>query len=593
MLTRPLTRAITRAITDPAVGGGASFPESLYADGTHGEYWDNLAADAFFQDSAGATPNTSSGQSCGRFVGQRGNHWEQSTSGVRPTYIVDESGLKCVRFNGTTQFMSAASLVLTGATKATLVFGIRQKRFTGTGAIIENQSPTTVTNGGMGSYINNGTPAGAIGAGLGSSSGNYVYNNAGGASTERLLVASIVYDPSGANADARARIRVDGVEYDETQPASSGTPTAAGITVAGFYLGARTGTLLFSEIDFYCGILYGDEMTAEQLAEAEAWCAVRTNTVMTESVTVENFNDTATVTDMGTHRETSAFSFTEYTTDATVIEVDSYNTIYGTFSFYAHTSVIVNGTFSQSIAAPAAGASTGRATLPGGSKTIRLVNGLTTKPASSVLGTWPVTIKANAPLTQVAATANNRILFYGDSITVGGNSAAPAGQGFVPLVRAAYSPDSVAVEGYGYRALNSDCASAPARAAFVAKVVAYAPERIWIAIGTNDYGIAPWNAANFGTAYAALLDDLHAALPSATIFCQTPIVRTSEAANGFGNTLGDYRTQISTAVSTRTSYATLVDGTAILTTGDLADGVHPSTAGHITYANYVKTVLGI
>jgi hypothetical protein len=75
------------------------------------------------------------------------------------------------------------------------------------------------------------------------------------------------------------------------------------------------------------------------------------------------------------------------------------------------------------------------------------------------------------------------------------------------------------------------------------------------------------------------------------IYCQTPLVRSVESANGSGSTLGDYRTQIATAVSSRTAFATLVDGTAILTTADLDDGVHPTTAGHAAYAAYVGGVL--
>jgi phospholipase/lecithinase/hemolysin len=71
------------------------------------------------------------------------------------------------------------------------------------------------------------------------------------------------------------------------------------------------------------------------------------------------------------------------------------------------------------------------------------------------------------------------------------------------------------------------------------------------------------------------------------------LLRTTETANGSGSTLGNYRTQIATAVSTRTGFATLVDGTAIMTTASLVDGVHPTTAGHLLYANYVKSILGI
>lgn len=593
---RPVARsiirnAVSRAISDPGVGGGAAWsPETLFASAP-GDYWDNQAANAFFQDSAATTPVSASGDPCGRFVGQRGNHWLQATSGSRPTYMV-ESGRKFVRLNGTSQFMAAAALVLTGATKATMVLGIRQRGFSTAGVVCENAPPSAGV-GGFGAFVNNGAPSGSFGGGLGSGPSDFVFNNGAGASSERTFVATLVFDPAGASGDARVSLRMDGANVDESQMAAVGTPTGMGLIQPGFTLGARLGGTGYSQIDVYCGILVGGELTGADLANAEQWCAERTGTLLSFEATPVQFNDTGTVVDRGTHLETSTYAFAEYTTTATMIEVTSYTTIYGDFPAGAQVVVMVDGAFHQAITANALGAFTGRVNLPSGTKTVGIVNGLQSRPLATVIGSWPITIRANATLTQIAPTANNRVLFYGDSITVGGNATTPAAQGYVPLVRAAYAPDSVAVEGWGYRALYDDCVDATARAAFVAKVVAWAPERLWMAIGTNDYGLNKWTAAAFGTAYAALLDDLHAALPSATIFAQTPLLRTTETANGSGSTLGDYRTAIATAVSTRTAYATLVDGTAIMTTASLADGVHPTTAGHALYASAVIAELGI
>jgi hypothetical protein len=81
--------------------------------------------------------------------------------------------------------------------------------------------------------------------------------------------------------------------------------------------------------------------------------------------------------------------------------------------------------------------------------------------------------------------------------------------------------------------------------------------------------------------------------PLAKIYAQTPTVRTDiTAADSFGNVLADYRTQIATAQGARASFVTLLDGMAILSSGDLADGVHPPAAGEIKYANYVRAALG-
>ena len=114
---------------------------------------------------------------------------------------------------------------------------------------------------------------------------------------------------------------------------------------------------------------------------------------------------------------------------------------------------------------------------------------------------------------------------------------------------------------------------------------------VWLAIGTNDYGLETQSAADFGTAYSDLLDKLHADLPAVTIYCQTPIVRTSEVANSFEDTLGAYRTATGTAVGAR-DYCVLVDGSAFVTTALLDDGVHLTTAGHANVAVDVAAVLG-
>jgi lysophospholipase L1-like esterase len=139
---------------------------------------------------------------------------------------------------------------------------------------------------------------------------------------------------------------------------------------------------------------------------------------------------------------------------------------------------------------------------------------------------------------------------------------------------------------------------ATARAGFVSKLGSVYPgaDIIWLAIGTNDYGLNKWSAANFGYAYAALLDALHVRFPTATIYTQTPIQRTVETANTFGDTLPNYRTQITTAQAARAAWCTLVVGTGATwpqAPGDLDDGVHPTDAGHLKYANSVKTVLGL
>lgn len=296
--------------------------------------------------------------------------------------------------------------------------------------------------------------------------------------------------------------------------------------------------------------------------------------------------------DRGTHVETAPFARYVFDTTATSIDIASWNNIFTGYPMFCELGLVVDGVH-QSVQPGATGAQSNNVVLSAGTKRIEIVNGLQTNGADEVLGTFFTGVSGNAALTPVDEPSQPLILFYGDSITVGDASDEPPAQAYPMLVRAAADSNRVGVEGWGVRSLNRDCGTAINRAGFVAKIKAWNPAVLWIAIGTNDYGLNLWTAADFGTAYAALLDDLHTAMPSLEIYCQTPIDRSTETANGLGSTLPDYRSQIATAVSSRTSYATLVDGTAILSTADLADGVHPTTAGHAIYGAAVIAELGL
>jgi lysophospholipase L1-like esterase len=165
------------------------------------------------------------------------------------------------------------------------------------------------------------------------------------------------------------------------------------------------------------------------------------------------------------------------------------------------------------------------------------------------------------------------------------------------MMRNRWGGRNVIVDGFGYRSLYEDAFDGTARTALAGRLASTNARYLWICIGTNDYAAdQDWNAADFGAAYADLLDKIHAAAPSMKIFCQSMIQReapAAETANSFGNTLGDYRTQISTAVSTRTSFCTYVEGAAgaIVPLGNSSDGIHPNSDGHRYYAEFVHQYL--
>lgn len=235
----------------------------------------------------------------------------------------------------------------------------------------------------------------------------------------------------------------------------------------------------------------------------------------------------------------------------------------------------------------------------GATKNVRVVSSLQAYPTdeSYPQGSYIDSIECldwftTVSYTLTAPTNDAKLVVYGDSISVGAFASSPNRAGWPGLLKTLYGKH-VVNEGWGFRQLIDDAQTSGARQTMAERFASYNPQYIWMAIGTNDYGMVRspnWSAANFGTAYADLLDKIHAESPNTIIFCQSPLQRTTETANGMGSTLGDYRSQISTAAAARTAYCVYVEGAseAIVPTSELGDGLHPNTAGHYRYMEKVR-----
>lgn len=185
-----------------------------------------------------------------------------------------------------------------------------------------------------------------------------------------------------------------------------------------------------------------------------------------------------------------------------------------------------------------------------------------------------------------------RILIYGDSLTIGANVDHPSAEAWPVLLRKHYS---VRVEAYGYRALYDDASTPEKRSEFVSRMSARMPEYIWLAVGTNDYGFEVWSSREFGEAYAATLDEIHASNPQSRVFAQSPILRAEEPANSFGNDLNDYRQQIASACMARSAWCVFVDGRApaFPQPNELdEDGIHLTTESSVKFAQAVLSNIG-
>lgn len=285
-----------------------------------------------------------------------------------------------------------------------------------------------------------------------------------------------------------------------------------------------------------------------------------------------------------------------YETEAESVTVTTYNDIYPFYPTITEIGVQVDGADNQIISPPSGGQHVTSIALPAGAKTVEFING----PQSAAGGAFPVvgtfvrSLVWGAAATPGTPTVTPKILVYGDSIAVGQAAEHAVTQGWVQLVRNAYV-GAVQNESFGVRSLYMDCDTEAKRTAFATLFAAQSPTIVWMAVGTNDYGLKKWSSGDFGAAYGDFLDKLHAAAPAAAIYAQTPLLRSAEGVLQVGyGALSDYRAAIATAISTR-EWATLVDGTGetFPQLADLDDGVHPTTAGHAIYAAAVKTVLSI
>lgn len=303
------------------------------------------------------------------------------------------------------------------------------------------------------------------------------------------------------------------------------------------------------------------------------------------------FRNTSSCELESAHRRTSPFCRATYITTATSVTVTVYNDLFSVNPANAEAAVWINGAWHQSIYPTADGVTVHVVSLPVGDKMVEIVGGsqIINPVPGPPLGTWIQGVEFNASAT-LAPTDSAGVAVYGDSIVMGGEATPRLQNCWVMRLRQSYT-SAIGTEGYGGGSLFLDGFTTTGRETLASKLAAHEPASVWLAIGTNDYGTSVWNATDFGIAYGDLLDRVHAALPAANIYAQSPIVRAVETANALGNTLGDYRSAISTQCASR-AWSTYIDGSAILTVSDLtAGGVHPTTAGHGVYATYVESVL--
>lgn len=204
-------------------------------------------------------------------------------------------------------------------------------------------------------------------------------------------------------------------------------------------------------------------------------------------------------------------------------------------------------------------------------------------------------VPATASVVFPSTALTRRLCIVGDSIVNGSGATIPVYGSWIARLKKRYAGTTI-IDAFPGRSFNQEANSSALRNALALKLAQLQLTDLWIALGSNDYANNLWTAASFGTAYGAFLDTFHGLSPMTRVWCQSPIIRSPNSANGGGDTLANYGAQVQTIATnaSRAPWCFYVDGGHGGTGGatgtsagfwpvlaDLTgDSIHPSDAGH-------------
>lgn len=221
--------------------GGVFNPQSLFANGELGWWYDLSDFSNMFQDRAGTTPVTAAGQFVGHILDKSGNanHWTAPTDAARPTLVADGIYFR-LHGNGTTQYGLTPSNVDVGATKKLTVFlgcnkvtGNNNAMLVSLGAYAAVGSMRIVANGGsIENYEIGSAPATSV-----------FYRAPLVGSTTNIVCAQWDNSISSATLSDQLKIRIDGAAV---VPVGAGSNSGAFVAAKVSMCAAITGALFFS-----------------------------------------------------------------------------------------------------------------------------------------------------------------------------------------------------------------------------------------------------------------------------------------------------------------------------------------------------------
>ena len=261
---RSISAMPRRGAFDPA-----SDPASLFAGGAEGAWYDPSDLSTLFQDSAGTTPVTASGQPVGKMLDKsgNGNHATQAIAAARPIYT-EGSGLAWLAFDGVGDAMATGAIDYTVTDKVSIFTGT-QKDDNSSGMVAE-LSDSFVNSIGTFFMLKSSTYGSSARGDAGSSPSQRAdTNTVSGAST------SVITALSDIPADSTI-IRRNGSQEGEATGDKGGGNFGNHV----LNIGSRDNSSLFLNGKLYGLIIPGKLASAGEIASTEAYMASKTGVTL-------------------------------------------------------------------------------------------------------------------------------------------------------------------------------------------------------------------------------------------------------------------------------------------------------------------------
>ena len=258
-----------------AMRSGGFSPASLFAGGTEGAWYDPSDLSTLFQDSAGTTPVTASGQPVGKMLDKsgNGNHATQAISAKRPIYT-EGSGLAWLAFDGVGDTMATAAIDFTGTDKMSVFAAIYKPSDSGQKIICELTRRST--NQGAFSLFTGDTNTSRRFAWSTADPQAFIGTaNFAGAVT---AVQSVLFDRAGATTLTQIFPRVNGAIPTLTEVVNANPEGSFANDVLN--TGSRNGAQDFFHGNMYGLIVRGAASTAAEVASTEVYLATKSGVTL-------------------------------------------------------------------------------------------------------------------------------------------------------------------------------------------------------------------------------------------------------------------------------------------------------------------------